>query len=349
MSTSSVAHTADAPARSADERFVIVGGGIAAVSAAEELRRLRPHASLVLVSEELTLPYRRPALSKCPLTPYIGESFSLHSPAWYSRRGIFILFGRRAVQLSPEVKQLELSDGEVLDYEKCILATGARSVIPPIDGCGLNGVFTLRTVTDLEAVARAARPRMRAVVIGGGVLGLESAWQLCRSGCQVTVLEAAEQLFAGRGTAALCEDVIHRAALCGVEIRTGVSVSRLEGDGAVRQVILPGEYLNTELVLLCCGARPCDELAAQAGLHTDRGIVVNARMMTDKYGIFACGDCACLAHQAGGSWQVAKEMALCAARNAAGEDAIFRPMAVPQTLTAFGQTLTIADAPLMRV
>lgn len=327
--------------RKADERFVIIGSGIAAVSAAQELRRLNPRASVVMVSEETSLPYRRPALSKDPLTVQPGERFALYSPEWYSRRGIFILLGRRAVRLHPTAKQVDLSDGEVLDYDKCILATGAQSVIPPIEGCTLCGVFTLRTLADFEAIAQYTRPDMRAVVIGGGVLGLESAWQLVLSGCHVTVLEAATQLFAGKADMTTSEEYIRLAAEHGVEIRTGAVVSRLEGDTDVHQVILPGEYLNADIVLLCCGARPRVELAEDAGLEVRHGIVVNARMMTDKYGIYACGDCACLTHQPVTSWQVAKSMGICAARNAAGEDAIYQPVSVPTVVNAFGKMLTL--------
>ena len=333
--------------RKADERFVIIGGGVAAVSAAQEIRRINPRASVVMVSEETALPYRRPALSKEPLTAQTGERFALYRPEWYSRRGIFILFGRRAVRLHPTAKQVDLSDGEVLDYDKCILATGAQSVIPPIEGCALGGVFTLRTLADFEAIAQYVRPDMRAVVIGGGVLGLESAWQLHLGGCHVTVLEAAERLFAGMADEATSAEYIRMASAHGVEIRTGALVSRLEGDSSVRQVILPGEYLNADLVLLCCGVRPRVELAEQAGLEVNRGIVVNARMMTNKYGIYACGDCARLSERPVTAWQVAKSMGICAARNAAGEDAIYQPVSVPMVVNAFGKTVTpqIKEAP----
>ena len=117
-----------------------------------------------------------------------------------------------------------------------------------------------------------------------------------------------------------------------VDIRVGVTVSRLEGDDGVRRIILPGEYLKADLVLLCCGSSPRTELAREAGLEVDRGIVVNSRMMTAKYGIFACGDCTQIGQTVCGTWREAENMGLFAGRNAAGEDAMYHPL--PTTLSA---------------
>ena len=336
------AAASETPILHEEERFVIIGSGIAAVAAAEEIRRILPHASVVMIAEELALPYFRPSLSKSPLTPEVGERFALHSPEWYSTRGIFLLFGRTALRILPRTKQIELSDGEILSYNKCIIATGAQSAVPLIEGHALAGVFSLRTLADFEALARHIRPEMRAVVIGGGILGLETAWQLYLSGCHVTVLEMTEQLFAQRLDEQISAQIIRIAAARDVEIRTGVTVSRLEGDGHVRQVILPGEYLNADLVLFCCGSRPQIALAQEAGLEVDRGIVVNSRMMTGKYGIYACGDCAQIGQDICGMWSTAENMGRYAGRNAAGEDSMYHPCPAPLLMNAFGSRLFAA-------
>ena len=315
-----------------EERFLIIGAGIAALAAAREIRRIHPAASIVLVGEELALPYDRRALSKTVPLPQLGERFALYPPEWYSRQGIFYLGGRVVSRLLPRAKQAELSNGELLSYDKCILATGAQSILPAIDGIGLPGVFTLRTLADLEALALAIRPEARAVILGGGFLGLEAAWQLYLGGCRVTVLENASQLLAGHLSREVSEQMIRHAAEREVDIRVGVTVSRLEGDDGVRRIILPGEYLKADLVLLCCGSSPRTELAREAGLEVDRGIVVNSRMMTAKYGIFACGDCTQIGQTVCATWREAENMGLFAGRNAAGEDAMYHPL--PLTLSA---------------
>ena len=321
------------------ERFVIIGGGIAAVSAAEEIRRLLHTASIIIISEEHALPYDRTALSRHLILPGAGERFSLHPPEWYSLHGILLLSDRRATRLLPRLKQVELADGTVISYDKCILATGRECIVPALEGHIPEGVFTLRTLHDLEKLARHLRPDMRAVVLGGGPLGLESAWQLFLGGCHVTVMEENDRLLGGRLDSALTERLIYTAAQRGVEIRTGVRVTRLGGEDRVEQVILPGEYLNADLVLFCCGARPRTELAVEAGLEATDGIPVNSRMMTEKYGIYACGDCARLGQEVCHSAAMAENMGRCAGKNAAGEDALYRPTPCALWLDAFGLRL----------
>lgn len=324
---------------SEEEKFVIVGSGIAGVAAAEEIRRIHPSASIVMVGEETALPYYRPSLSKELLLPQVGDRFTLHPPEWYSKKGIFLLSGRQVTRILPRAKQVELADGEVLHYDKCILATGSRSAVPPIEGYTLPGVFTLRTLADFETIAQHIRPDLRAVVIGGGVLGLESAWQLYLGGCHVTVLEAAESLLAGRVEKEISDRLIRIASARGVDIRTGVRISRLEGEERICRIILPGEYLGADLLLFCCGSRPRTELAQEAGLEVDRGILVNSRMMTGKYGIYACGDCAQIGQDGCGMWNTAENMGHFAGRNAAGEDALYHPCPTPLWMDAFGTRL----------
>ena len=153
----------------------------------------------------------------------------------------------------------------------------------------------------------------------------------------VAWLEAAiTETESGHEPGEITERLIRAAAERGVEIRIGVHVTRIGGEDRVEQVILPGEYLNAELVLLCCGARPRTELAQEAGLEATDGIPVNSRMMTEKYGIYACGDCARLGQERCHSAAMAENMGRCAGKNAAGEDALYRPTPSALWLDAFG-------------
>lgn len=321
------------------ERFVIVGAGIAAVAAAQQIRQLHATASVVMIGEENVLPYDRYAFYRHLLLPVAGETFSLHPPEWYSVRGIFLLSGRRVMRLLPRAKEVELSDGTVLHYDKCILATGAVPILPEIAGNGLRGVFTVGTLDERERLARYLRPDMRAVVVGGGAAGLMLAKQLYLGGCHVTVLEEGDCLLGGQISPRVSDQLVLFAAQMGIEVRTSVRVTRLRGEERVEQVILPGEYLNAEAVLFCVGNRPRIELAQEAGLDTEWGITVNSRMMTGKYGIYACGDCV---GAAGDAWDPALTAARTgryAGRNAAGEDAMYRPSVPLLRMDAFGRSL----------
>lgn len=322
------------------ERFVIVGAGIAAVSAAQEIRRLHPAASVVMIGEENVLPYDRYAFYHHLILPSSGEAFSLHPPEWYSVRGIFLLSGRRVIRLLPRAKEIELSDGTVLHYDKCILATGAAPILSDMEGNGLRGVFAVGSLGEREQLARYLRPDMRTVVVGGGATGLMAAKQLYLGGCHVTVLEEGDCLLGGQISPHVSDELVRLAARMGIEVRTSVRVTRLRGEERVEQVILPGEYLNAEVVLFCVGNRPRIELAQEAGLEVEWGIAVNSRMMTGKYGIYACGDCVATAREVWNPAFVAARTGRYAGRNAAGEDAMYRPSVPLLRMDAFGRSLT---------
>ena len=323
------------------ERFVIVGAGIAAVAAAQEIRKLHPAASIVMIGEENVLPYDHDAFYRHLLLPGAGETFSLRPPEWYSVHGIFLLSGRRVMRLLPRVKELELSDGTVLHYDKCILATGAAPILPDLEGNTLRGVFAVGKLNmdEREHLARYLRPDMRAVVVGGGASALMLAKQLYLGGCHVTVLAEGDRLLGGQVSTRVSDEIVRLAAQMGIEIRTSVHVTRLRGEDRVEQVILPGEYLNAEAVLFCVGSRPRISLAQEAGLDTDGGITVNSRMMTGKYGIYACGDCVSATGEVWDSARIAARMGRYAGRNAAGEDAMYRPSVPLLRMDAFGVSL----------
>ncbi len=333
------------PARD-EETFLLIGSGIAALSAAIEIRRILPRAAIVMVGEESALPYYRPSLCADLLSPTAAETYALYPPAWYSRQGLFLLSGRRATRLLPRQKQIELEGGTTLSYDKCVLATGAQNTPPPIPGRSLPGVFSLRSLSDREALTRYLRPEMRAVVVGADRTGLATAWQLYLAGCHVSVLESSPTLPCESADPALPHRILAAAEGRGVTIRLGASLTQIEGEGRVERVILPGEYYSTDLVLFCGPGRPHIELAREAGLETEQGILVNARMMTGKYGIYACGDCAQLSRELCRDWESAANMGRCAGRNAAGEDALYQPTSVPYTLCAFGETFTDRPAPV---
>lgn len=323
-------------------RYIIIGAGIAGLCAAQEIRRVLSGASIVMIEQEMTLPYLRPSLSKEVPSTNVGARFQTYPPEWYSKNGIFLYSGREVIRVDTGRKIVVLSDGEELTYDKCIFATGAASRVPPIEGREMEGVFTLRTVEDFRQmgryIARTPGKDRRAVVVGGGVLGLESAMQLQLSGFAVTILEGGPKLMGARASEKEASEAYRQALSAGFEVYLGVRVNRFEGDGeAVRRVTFTYNdqpvTVDADLVLLSCGNVPRVDLAKAAGLDVDRAILVNSRMMTSKYGVYACGDCAQLGADVCGLWTTAEAMGRCAGRNAAGEDAIFEFPLPPQGKT----------------
>ncbi|MGB5149345.1 MAG: FAD-dependent oxidoreductase [Mycobacterium sp.] len=275
------------------ERALIVGASHAGAQLAASLRQEGWTGEVVLIGDESALPYQRPPLSKAYLA---GKStldeLVIRSAEFYTKQRIQLL-DATVEAIDRSVGRLSLSTGDVLPYDKLALCTGARPRRLPIPGADLAGVFYLRTAADVEMIRDATSPGRRAVIVGGGYIGLETAASLRALGLEVTVLEATERVLE-RVTAPEVSaffDRIHREE--GVDIRTGALVEALSGDGRVREVILAGgESIPADLVIVGIGVEPNTELAAAAGLVVDNGVVIDDQARTSDPDIVAAGDCA---------------------------------------------------------
>ena len=274
----------------AEKKYVIIGAGIAGVSAAEAIRREDPAGQITLLSVERELPYARPMLSKAPLLSWELKKLALHKAEWYREQKIDLRLGAAAETLDTEKRTVSCG-GETLPYDRCVLATGARNFVPPFQGRESVPICGVRTIEDLRLVRRAAGRGKRAVIIGGGVIGLEMAAELNRYGLEVTVLEAMEflmpRLIDKRISLWLQEQ------LPSLHIVTGVAIQGLRQEGGVTIVEeKDGRSWSCELLIVACGVRADTALAQAAGITCERAIVVNERMETSAEGVYACGDCA---------------------------------------------------------
>ncbi|MBF6215710.1 FAD-dependent oxidoreductase [Nocardia puris] len=275
------------------QRALIVGAGHAGVQLAASLRQEGWTGEIVLIGEESALPYQRPPLSKAYLA---GKStldeLAIRSAEFYSKQGIQLL-DATVEAIDRSAGHLALSAGDTLPYDKLALCTGASPRRLSIPGADLVGVYYLRTAADVEMIREATSPGCRAVIVGGGYIGLETAASLRALGLEVTVLEAAERVLE-RVTAPEVSaffERIHREE--GVNIRTGALVEALSGDGRVREVFLSGgESIPADLVIVGIGVEPNTELAAAAGLVVDNGVVIDDQARTSDPDIVAAGDCA---------------------------------------------------------
>ncbi|MBN9618467.1 MAG: FAD-dependent oxidoreductase [Actinobacteria bacterium] len=275
------------------QRAVIVGAGHAGAQLAASLRQEKWTGEIVLVGDEATLPYQRPPLSKAYLAGKSTlEALAIRNAEFYAKQHIQLLDA--AVEaIDRSARHLALSNGESLPYHKLALCTGARPRRLPVPGVDLPGVYYLRTAADVELIRAAATPGRRAVIVGGGYIGLETAASLRALGLEVTVLEATgrvlERVTAPEVSAFF--DRVHRSE--GVDIRTGALVDALTGDGQVAEVLLnDGEVVSADLVIIGIGVEPNTELAAAAGLAVDDGIVIDNQALTSDPDIVAAGDCA---------------------------------------------------------
>jgi 3-phenylpropionate/trans-cinnamate dioxygenase ferredoxin reductase subunit len=282
---------------------LIVGAGQAGAQAAISLRQLGYDGALTLLGEEPLLPYQRPPLSKQFLAGKSGaEALLLRDADYYRKRGIEVFTGCRAVGIDRAARQLRLADGRSLTYDRLLLATGGRARrLDGMPGAGLQGVHALRTVADVAGLRDALRPGLRAALVGGGYIGLETAAVLRGLGCEVCVLEAQPRLLSRAAPAVVSEFLhgVHRAH--GVRIELGAGITALRGAGRVEAVSLAdGRTIPADLVVAGIGLLPNSELAAAAGLDCDGGILVDAACRSSDPSIYAAGDVAVQAEAGGG-------------------------------------------------
>jgi len=272
-------------------RVVIVGSGQAGAQVAISLRQLGFAGEVVLAGEESEPPYQRPPLSKAYMSGEMPlERTYIRSQAYYAKSAIDLRLRTRVARILPERRAVLCADRE-LGYDRLVLCTGARARRLRLPGEDLEAVFYLRTLADSERIRAAARPGARAVIIGGGYIGLEVAASLTKLGAEVVVLEALERVM-NRVVAAPVSDFFAREhAQRGVTIETGALVARLEGRAAVERLTCQdGRVFAADLVVIGVGAVPNDELASEAGLTVANGVVVDELGRTSDPAIFAAGD-----------------------------------------------------------
>ena len=274
---------------------VIVGGGHAGFQAAASLRQGKFDGRVVLLAEEPGLPYHRPPLSKEFLTGAMAEdALRLRPAAFYEKARIELLAGARATTIDRAARNVTLQTGEKIDYDHLVIATGARHRVLRIEGAQLAGVLALRTREEAITL-RALLPHARNIVIvGAGFIGLEFASVASASGARVTMLEVAPRPLARAVSVPISNALVAAHRAWGVRLHTGISARALHGEaGRVCAVeTSEGETIPADLVLVGIGVQPNVELAADAGLATENGILVNEHLATADPAISAIGDCA---------------------------------------------------------
>ena len=281
--------------------YLIIGGGQAAASLAEKLRALGAEGSVTIVGDEPVPPYERPPLSKAYLMGDIAkERLFLRPGAIYAEKDITLRLGARATAIDPVGKTVEVS-GQHVSYGKLALVTGSAPIrLPAAIGGDLDGVYTVRTLADIDAMSPLFQSGARVLVVGGGYIGLEAAAVAAKLGLQVTLVEQAPRIL-GRVAAEETADVIrdaHRAH--GVEIVEGVGLKELSGGDHVSTAHpSDGRSLEVDFVIVGIGIRPESALAEGAGLTIDNGIAVDTYGRTSDPNIWAAGDCTSFPYREG--------------------------------------------------
>ncbi|WP_047394521.1 FAD-dependent oxidoreductase [Cetobacterium sp. ZOR0034] len=329
-----------------DDMIVIVGGGVAALSAAKAARERSEDVRITILSNENEYPYYRTLLSEM-----IGESierdkFLVKNEKWYEDKKIEVRLNTVVENIDHESKRLKTSKG-IVQYDKLIIATGAKAMIPSIGNSHLKGIFTVRDKNDVDEIKNYCIGKKKAVVIGGGVLGLESACGLQKLGLEVTVVEMMQRILPRQldeDGSKIFEKCIEKS---NVKLYKNSKAERFKGTNDVEGIYLDnGEFVKADIVIISSGITPNKELAQSADIKTNRGIVVDEKMQTSKENIYACGDVAEYKGNIIGLWQISSDQGKVAALNALGIDERYEDKIQPVTFEGMGTKIFSAGGVL---
>lgn len=317
-----------------EESCVIIGASHGGSQVATRLRRSGWQGRIRLIGDEPYLPYHRPPLSKDYLKGVKSkESMLLLGEAAYEKQRIGLSLGTRVDRIDQTSQTVTLEDGEQLGYSKLVLAVGARPTTLALPGADLGGVCYLRTADDVDQIRDRAKQGARAVVIGGGYIGLEVAASLRSLDLEVTVLEALDRVLQRVTSEEVSQFFTRVHTEEGVDIRVRSQAKAICGTGVVSGVELDsGEFIAAEIVVIGIGVTPNTELAKEAGLNVSDGIEVDEFARTSNKDIYAVGDCACFFHPTYRrrlrleSVQNANDQAVAAVRSILGEPEPYDPV-----------------------
>ena len=281
------------------QKIVIAGAGQAGASLAAKLRSEGFGGAITLIGDESAPPYQRPPLSKAYLLGEMDrERLFLRPKAWYAENGIDLRVGTRVTGVDAANREV-IADGERISYDALALCAGSSArTLPAAQGGGLGGVFTVRTLEDVDRMEPAMRDGSRVLVVGGGYIGLEAAAVATKFGLEVTVLEMADRILSRVAAAETSGYVRAVHADHGVTVREGVGLDRLLGDDRVTGArLVDGTELDVDIVVAGIGILPNTGLGEAAGVEIENGIRTDGMGRTSDPAIWAAGDCASLPYQ----------------------------------------------------
>ncbi len=332
---------------SCTEKFMtthlIVGNGVAGNSAAEAIRRIDTTARIVLYSRGKHYFYYTPALPEYVAGERQLKDFTLHDALWYEKNRIELFLETEVVRIEAGEKVAVTAQGKKFSYDRLLLACGGRSFIPPIPGASSPGVLALRTVDDADAIREKARGAKRAVVIGGGLLGLEAGNGLRKRGLEVSVVEFFPRLLPRQTDIAGAALLQRQMEEMGFRFFLAAKTKEILAEkGGLRVILEGGADLPADLVLISAGVRPEVSLAQSLGLPADKGVKVDDHLFTGVEGIYAAGDLVEHRGRVYGIWPASMEQGRVAGANMAGQERTYSGTVPSNALKVVGIDLVAA-------
>ncbi len=321
--------------------YIIIGNGVAANTAAENIRGIDKDGKIKIFSRESVPYYYIPGLPEYLSGEQDLNELIIHNEQWYKDNNIDLYLDTEIVSIDPSDKKITAKDNTSYPYDKLLIATGGYSFIPPIKGADHKGVFSLRTLKDADAIKGKAKNAKELTLIGGGLLGLEAGNGICKSGIKITVIEFFPRLLPRQmdvSGAAMLQNVMENM---GFKFYLGAKTEEIKKQGNGLQINLDvGTEISADMVLVSAGVRPELKLAKDIGLETDKGLKVDGQMKTKIENIYAAGDLIEHKERFYGIWPASMEQGKIAGLNMAGQKTEYSGTILSNTLKVVGIDLT---------
>lgn len=312
-------------------RILIIGNGVAGVTAAETILAADKSSDITIISNEPHAFYSRPRLIEFLAGKSTLEQITIHARDWYAKNTIELIDSVTIVRVDTGSKFLMDDDGRKYSYDKLVVASGAASLLPPVQGADLENIYTLRTVQDAENIKIVAREKKNAVVIGGGLLGIEVANSLLTLGIEVRVIELFDRLLPRQldhEGSALVQRLLERK---GLSFRTGKQTQSIEKRNENLNVQLEdGASFIADFIVFSAGVKPDFQCVKETSIQRNKGVIVDDFMRTNVPDVYACGDVAEYNGKLYGLWQPAREQGIACGNHIVGKEMPFKAT-VPST------------------
>ncbi len=321
-------------------KIVIIGSGIAGITALKAIREVDKDSEVFIFGEEKFYPYNRIKLSKNLFDELSEDNILLQKKDWYDENKIKIFLDKKVIEINTEKKEVVLSDKSVFKYDKLLLSNGARNNKPPIDGIERAGVFTLRKFQDARDIRDQIKKGDTVINIGGGIQGLETAWNLQQHGVKVSIMEFQSRLMPNQLDERASQILQEAAQKFEITVHLNTGAHKIVGSNSVEGIVTnSGELFPCQGVIYAVGIKPNIEIVQDTPIKYGKGIIVNENMETNVDSIYAAGDVAEFNGRIAGLWNISIGQGKVAGYNIAGKASIYNHIVPVTTLNAFKLSL----------
>lgn len=321
-------------------RIVIIGGGIAGINAIKSIREIDSEIEIHMISNERFYPYNRLRLTKSLFGNLSEEDILLQKKVWYETNKVTLHLNKEVIWIDVKYKELILNDESKLKFSKLLLASGAHNFTPPIEGIDKENVYTIRQLEDAWKVKDIVGIKKKPLLIGGGIQGLETAWELNQHGAEVIIAEIQSRLMPMQLDVKASKILRNIIESFNVKVYLEIQVHKICGENEATGVSgKDGSQISCDMVVYNVGVRSNIKYVKDTTINFNRGVLVNNKMETNAQDIYAAGDVAEFNNRISGLWNIAIEQGKTAGYNMIGKNVIYKNIVPVTTLNAFGISL----------